>query len=508
MRSGDAGASRHLLQTLATAADAPALRRLLPAIVAVLRDEADAGVVASMSVAPSPATAASTGTAPPLQRLAAVLRVVDALVANPALPLEACAEELLALVTSLAIHRAPPGAPQPPTAQQPPSADGKQPYPVRAAAQQFYQTSGGAYDTAAVEAQLRLRSLAGRVLALLVARVDVGAPPPRAGHARGFTSSSSPAAAADAGDAAAAVRLPLATLLMHVLTAPPSAAAAAAAAHGAGGGEEFDEDDDDDEGAAGKGAGGDVAMAVAAGAPRSAAAASAPSSLLASLPRPSPSVYGAAVALGCVGGGPLRALLLPVLTRLLAAWGAVADDVAGSPACDRAWAQHCVVALQRVACAAFASDELAGAAVAAAGAATSGDKWWAPASVRYRRRPAPAAAAAAAPGAASAAAATPASAPAGSAAAPPSTHDKRVVAVTLVVLPPPAAAAAAGDAGKAARPKRGAKERQSFDAGAGATASVSAAARPPTWWPADAVGADDAAAGGSASAVYALAWGV
>ena len=284
IRSGDAGAPAQLLRSMASAADAPALGRFVPAIVAVLQDEAEAG----MAAAAAGASAAEEGPRGPAGRLEAVLRVVGALVENGALPVEACAEELLSLTSAVVVHRAagaPAAAPAPAPA---PAGGGPAPYQARAAARGV-GGEAAALGAASAEVQLRLRALAARVLAALIGRLE-GA-----------------AAAAGAGglDMAAAVRAPLATLLLHVIAGaphPPPPAGGAAAE----------------------------------GAPAQ------------PLPAASPSVFGATLALSCVGAAVLAARVMPLAPRLAVEWGEAAED-AGRSRAERAWAQHCTAALQKVA---------------------------------------------------------------------------------------------------------------------------------------------------------------
>jgi hypothetical protein len=352
VRSGDFGSSAHLLRTLATAADAPALRRLVPAIVAVLKCEADEGVAAAAAAAgaeprlltraaasqqpPAPAPAAARRPQQQQQQqllLSAVLHIVDALVANAALPVEGCGDELLALVTSLAIHRAPSGAPQPPPPPPPLAAPAATAAPAaptsfqqRAALRRGYAAALGALDGECVEAQVRLRQLAARTLGGLIARLERERL--RVGDGGG----------ADATGRAQPIRQPLAALLRHVLLSsppPPSCAGgggapapAAAVVFGQQQQEEEEEEED---------AGGDASMGVAAAAAGRAL----------QLPLPSPSVYGATVALGCVGARAFSAGLAPVALRLGAHWADVAED-ATALAHVRAWARHCAVALERV----------------------------------------------------------------------------------------------------------------------------------------------------------------
>jgi hypothetical protein len=182
-------------------------------------------------------------------------------------------------------------------------------------------------DGECVEAQVRLRQLAARTLGGLVGRLE-----------------GDRLRAGDAGAGRAPpIRQPLATLLRHVLLSGPRAGALAAGG-GAGAtaspvvfegqaeGEEGEEHEEEEE----ELMGGHAAGAGAAAAARAL-----------QLPLPSPSVYGATVALGCVGSRAFTSGLAPVSTRLGAHWADVAEDAA-APAHVRAWARHCSVALQRV----------------------------------------------------------------------------------------------------------------------------------------------------------------
>ena len=131
-----------------------------------------------------------------------------------------------------------------------------------------------------------------------------------------------------------AIRQPLAQLLTQVLTMSPSAVASHAAAL-AGGSDQPEEVDEDNEGDVSMGAGG------------------AASSSASRFPPPSPSVYGAVLALSCVGPSQFKRYFVSddhdgLMLPLMVAWSQIIED-RRRPAHERAWAQHCVVALQRIA---------------------------------------------------------------------------------------------------------------------------------------------------------------